>query len=85
MYACRFFSHAQNHKTYTGKPRIQEIRVNLGDTVLIEGTDYEVSYKDNTNAGTATLTITGINAYKDSTDANFKIAKAANTLKVSPS
>lgn len=69
--------------TYTGKPLIQKIKVTLGNTVLIEGTDYEVSYTGNKNAGTATVTITGINAYKDSAAAHFKIAKAGNALKVS--
>lgn len=44
---------------------------------LTEGTDYTVSYKDNVNAGTATVTITGIGCYTDSVARTFTIAKAA--------
>ncbi len=43
---------------------------------LTEGTDYTVTYKDNVNAGTATVTITGIGCYTDSVVRTFKIAKA---------
>lgn len=44
---------------------------------LTEGTDYTVSYKDNVNAGTATVTITGIGCYTDSVARTFTIDKAA--------
>ena len=44
---------------------------------LTEGTDYTVTYKDNVNAGTATVTITGIGCYTDSVVRTFTIAKAA--------
>lgn len=44
---------------------------------LTEGTDYMVTYKDNVNAGTATVTITGIGCYTDSVARTFTIAKAA--------
>lgn len=44
---------------------------------LTKGTDYTVSYKDNVNAGTATVTITGIGCYTDSVARTFTIAKAA--------
>ena len=40
-------------------------------------TDYTVTYKDNVNAGTATVTITGIGCYTDSVVRTFTIAKAA--------
>ena len=40
-------------------------------------TDYTVTYKDNVNAGTATVTITGIGCYTDSIVRTFTIAKAA--------
>ena len=43
---------------------------------LTEGTDYTVTYKDNVNAGTATVTITGIGCYTDSVARTFTIAKA---------
>ena len=44
---------------------------------LTEGTDYTVTYKDNVNAGTATVTITGIGYYMDSVARTFTISKAA--------
>ena len=44
---------------------------------LTEGTDYTVTYKDNVNAGTATVTITGIGCYTDSVARTFTIEKAA--------
>lgn len=44
---------------------------------LTEGTDYTVTYKDNVNAGTATVTITGIGCYTDSVERTFTIDKAA--------
>ena len=53
-----------------------------GGTILVEGTDYTVSYKtgrkagEHTNAGTVTVTITGINAYTGSVSRTFKIKPA---------
>ena len=46
----------------------------------MEGTDYTVSYKDNTKAGTASVTITGIGNYTDSAVETFTIKKAVNTI-----
>ena len=40
---------------YTSEPTVT---VKLGGKTLKGGTDYTVSYKDNTNAGTATVTVT---------------------------
>lgn len=40
---------------------------------LTPGTDYEVTYSNNTNAGTATATIKGIGNYKDTITKTFKI------------
>ena len=46
-------------QTYTGGEIEPEITVKDGDTVLVEGEDYEVSFGENTDAGTVTVTITG--------------------------
>ena len=43
--------------TYTGSPVIPNITVTVGDTILVNGTDYTVYYNNYTNAGTATYTI----------------------------
>ena len=64
-------------KTYNGKTRTQSVTVKDGTKTLKNGTDYSVSYKNNKNAGTATMIITGKGGY-----ATFKINKAKNTMTV---
>ena len=46
---------------------------NAADEVLVEGTDYEVSYTNNTNAGTATVTVEGIGNYSGTVEKTFEI------------
>lgn len=46
-------------------------------TVLREGTDYTISYGENINAGTGTITIVGKGIYSGSTDKTFKITKVS--------
>lgn len=58
---------------YTGKAIKPVIRVEDNGTVLTNGVHYEISYSKNTNAGTATITITGINQYSGTKKTNFKI------------
>lgn len=48
----------------------------LDGAPLTEGTDYTVSYSDNVNAGTATITVTGVGSYSGSRTADFAISKA---------
>lgn len=69
-------------KTYNGKAQTQSVTVKDGTTTLKEGTDYTVSYKNNQNAGTATLTIKGKGNYQGTITNTFKINKAANTITV---
>ena len=64
--------------TYSGaelKPTVKVYinKVLQDDEQLIENTDYIVSYSDNINAGTATVTITGIGAYSGSKNVTFTI------------
>lgn len=68
-------------KTHTGKAITQSPIVKVGSSVLTNGTDYTVAYKNNINAGTATATITGKGNYTGSISRNFKILRAANRLK----
>ena len=70
-------------KTYTGKQQRQSPTVKLGGTVLEKGRDYALSYRNNTNAGTATIIVSGKGNYAGSVSKTFTIAKAANPLKVS--
>ena len=60
-------------QTYTGGEIEPEITVKDGDTVLVEGEDYEVSYGENTDAGTVTVTITGTGNYSGETEVTFEI------------
>ena len=70
------------NKTYTGKSLYQSVVVKDGGTALKMGKDYTVTYKNNKNAGTATLTISGVNSYTGSIKKAFTIKKAANPLAV---
>ena len=68
--------------TYDGtqkKPKVKSI--NSGNITLKEGTDYTLSYKNNTNAGTASVTVSGNNQSTiNSKTLNFTITKAAQTI-----
>ena len=71
-------------KNYTGGSIKQNLTIKDGTKILKEGIDYTVCYKDNKNAGTATLTITGKGNYKDSLKKTFKInPKGTNISKLS--
>ena len=61
-------------KTYTGSAHKPAPKVTWGSKTLVSGTDYTVAYKNNTNAGTATVTVTGKGNYKGTLSATFKIA-----------
>lgn len=71
--------------TYTGDPLKPGVIVKDGDTV-ISPEEYDVSYKDNVNAGTATVTVrnkAGGN-YTVSGSTTFEIGKAASDVKTAP-
>ena len=44
--------------------------------MLVEGEDYEVTFEENTDAGTVTVTITGTGNYAGETEVTFEIVKA---------
>ena len=54
-------------------------------TTLYENTDYTVTYSNNTNVGTATVTITGIGNYKDSVNKTFTISYESISLNAAKS
>jgi len=59
---------------YNGGAAIKpEIQVYNGAKLLVEKKDYTVSYKNNKNAGTATVTVTGKGSYKDTATETFEI------------
>ena len=53
----------------------------LNGKALVNGTDYAVACADNTNAGTAKVNITGINAYNGTINKTFQIAKGTQKVK----
>ena len=67
--ACKLLTHADisigdiADVTYNGGEQKPAVVVKDGDKTLVENTDYTLSYSNNTNAGTATVTITGIGKY----------------------
>lgn len=61
---------------YTGEEIVPEITIMMGDKVLEEGRDYQITWINNVGVGTAEATIVGIGNYKDETSASFKIVKA---------
>jgi len=66
--------------TYNGLAQTPTVTVKDGSTTLTSGTDYTVAYSNNTNAGTATVTITGKGIYSGTKTANFTINKAQLTV-----
>lgn len=60
-------------QTYTGSAIKPVIRVYEGTTLLEEKTDYTVSYKKNTNVGTAQVTVKGKRDYGKTKTVDFKI------------
>ena len=65
----------EEHKN---KPTVTDTKTNR---TLVEGTDYELSYsKDVINAGTVTVTVTGIGNYEGSFEVTYEITKRNVTL-----
>lgn len=59
--------------TYTGEAIKPEITITVGGKTLVEGTDYDVTITDNTNVGTATITITFKGNYSGTVTKTFEI------------
>ena len=58
---------------YDGKAKKPSVTVKNGTKTLVSGTDYTVTYSNNVNIGTATVTVTGIGDYKGTISKNFTI------------
>ena len=66
--------------TYDGKPKMPDVRVYDGTTEILSS-EFTVSYSNNTNVGTATVTITDVEGgtYTVSGKATFTIVKESTT------
>ena len=58
---------------YDGTGKKPTIKITYGANVLSEGRDYTASYRNNVNAGTATVTITGKGSYKGTVKKTFVV------------
>ena len=67
---------------YNGESQEQKPTVTMKARAdLVEGTDYTISFsEDTTNAGTVTVTVTGINNYKGSVKRTYKILPREITI-----
>ena len=69
---------------YNGSEQYPDVTVKDGNTPLTEGTDFTVTYSNNRNVGTATVTITGKGNYIGTRTTNFTInPKSASSLTIS--
>ena len=66
--------------TYTGKDITPTVTVKDGEAELKPNQDYTVSYTDNRNAGTATVTVTGKGNYTGEAKVEWKITKRTPAL-----
>ena len=62
--------------TYDGSAKTPAVTVSLNGKTLLLNTDYSVSYNNNTAAGTANVSISGMGNYSGSVTTNFTITKA---------
>ncbi|MBP5420457.1 MAG: hypothetical protein J6Y72_11680 [Bacteroidales bacterium] len=68
------------NQTYTGEEIKPAVVVVDGQTTLTENVDYTIAYSNNVNAGTATVTVTGIGDYTGEVKVTFTIDKATTTF-----
>ena len=68
-----------NNVNYNGKAQMPEAKVILKDKELKKGTDYTISYSDNTKPGTGKAIIKGTGNYTGETVAYFEIQKKDST------
>ena len=61
---------------YNGNEQKVPVSVIADDKQLVEGTDYELVFEDNVNAGTAKVIVNGIGLYEGKLEGEFTIAQA---------
>ena len=66
--------------TYNGNAKCPSVTVKINGKTLTKNIDYKVSYKNNINAGTGSVVISGMNNYTGEVSKTFKINKAALTI-----
>lgn len=71
---------SSNSYTYDDKAKAPTVTVKNDTATLVKDTDYTVEYSNNTNAGTSTVTVTGIGNYTGTLTKTFIINKAQQTV-----
>lgn len=66
--------------TYSGSAAKPSVTVKHGTATLVKGTDYTVSYSNNTNVGTGKVTVTGIGEYSGTISLTFTINPVIPTI-----
>lgn len=75
---------AISSQAYGAKALTPAVTVKFGTNVLKNGTDYTVTYKNNTKLGTASATVTGIGIYRGTVTKTFQIVrKSVSKLTIS--
>ncbi len=69
-------------QAYTGSAVTPKLKVRLDGKTLKEGTDYTLSYANNIEVGTASVTVKGKGAYTGTKKASFKIVAPSVTYRV---
>ena len=69
-------------RTYTGEAIEPEVELSLGGTKLVKGTDYDLSYSDNTEVGEGTVTVTGKGNFTGTRKLTFQINAADGSTMV---
>lgn len=67
---------------YDGAAKRPSVTVRYGSATLVNGKQYAASYKNNVNAGTATVVVTGIGLYAGTITKTFTINKAEQPMGV---
>lgn len=62
-----------SYYTYTGYAITPNVIVTMNGRMLTNGSDYTVTYSNNINVGTATMTVTGIGSYSGTKTINYTI------------
>ena len=70
--------------TYSGMEHKPTVIVTIGSKTLTEGKDYTLTFANNVNAGTATVTVKGAGDYTGEATKEFTLVKADNTVTAAP-
>lgn len=75
---------SQTTFTYDGRAKTPTVTVKYGSTLLRNGIDYTVSYRNNIEAGTASAIISGYDNFNGSVTKTFTIKKASGYALATP-